>query len=245
MTTARTGSTPTPFGFVGQGQYQTDADTGLMLLGHRYYDASTGRFLSADPAQVGTNWYEYCDNDPLNRADPSGLYSFDNYNPGGTNGQHSTLPINATGNQGGNPTLNVSSGGDKPTTGVIKITIGSGTIQTTIVPPQSSQPPGSPTGTTGAGPGSGTILGTFPIGKIGPVGLQGSIGGTGKLDGSSTGRTTVGMTGTSTTTNKGVTTTSGTGTVGYNPGGGWTVGVTQTGGTLRKGTTMLTIGYSG
>jgi RHS repeat-associated protein len=81
MTTARTGSTPTPFGFVGEGQYQTDADTGLMLLGHRYYDASTGRFLSADPAQAGTNWYDYCDNNPLDRADPSGYdpgYSFGN-----------------------------------------------------------------------------------------------------------------------------------------------------------------------
>jgi hypothetical protein len=37
MTVSRTGSTATPFGFVGAGQYQSDADSGLMLLGHRMY----------------------------------------------------------------------------------------------------------------------------------------------------------------------------------------------------------------
>ena len=45
-----------------------------MLLGHRYYDASLGRFLSSDPAQSGSNWYAYCDNDPLVRVDPTGRY---------------------------------------------------------------------------------------------------------------------------------------------------------------------------
>ena len=53
MLVASTGSNPTPFGFVGGSQYQTDADSGLMLLGHRYYDASIGRFISRDPAYAG------------------------------------------------------------------------------------------------------------------------------------------------------------------------------------------------
>ncbi len=44
-----------------------------MLLGHRYYDASLGRFLSSDPVQAGSNWYAYCDNNPLVRVDPTGL----------------------------------------------------------------------------------------------------------------------------------------------------------------------------
>ena len=35
MTVSRTGSTATPFGFVGAQQYQTDADSALQLLGHR------------------------------------------------------------------------------------------------------------------------------------------------------------------------------------------------------------------
>ena len=53
MLIASTGSNPTPFGFVGGSQYQTDADSGLMLLGHRYYDASIGRFISRDPIYAG------------------------------------------------------------------------------------------------------------------------------------------------------------------------------------------------
>ncbi|MCW3052755.1 MAG: repeat-containing protein, partial [Chthonomonadales bacterium] len=72
VTVSRTGTTPTPFGFVGNGQYQTDSDSGLMLLGHRYYDASVGRFISSDPAKSGNNWYAYCNNNPLNGTDPSG-----------------------------------------------------------------------------------------------------------------------------------------------------------------------------
>ena len=55
MTVSRTGTTPTPFGFVGAGQYQTDGDSRLQLLGNRYYDPSIGRFLSSDPH---TGWYQ-------------------------------------------------------------------------------------------------------------------------------------------------------------------------------------------
>jgi len=52
--------------------YQED-ETGLRLLGHRYYDASTGRFLTRDPIKDGRNWYSYCDGDPINGVDPTGL----------------------------------------------------------------------------------------------------------------------------------------------------------------------------
>ena len=72
-TVAASGSTPTPFGFAGQAGYQTDSDTGLKLLGYRYYDSSTGRFISRDPIQDGDNWYVYCDNDPMNGVDSKGL----------------------------------------------------------------------------------------------------------------------------------------------------------------------------
>ncbi len=77
-TLAATGA-GTPFGFAGQHGYQSDANSGLMRLGHRYYDPSVGRFLSRDPIQDGYNWYAYCDNDPVNTIDPSGL---SNDNPG-------------------------------------------------------------------------------------------------------------------------------------------------------------------
>ncbi|MBS1714229.1 MAG: hypothetical protein JST30_07815 [Armatimonadetes bacterium] len=56
-------------GFFGYGE----EDTGLQHVGHRYYDPSTGRFLTRDPAYDGPNWYAYCLGDPVNSADPSGL----------------------------------------------------------------------------------------------------------------------------------------------------------------------------
>ena len=73
MQVSRSGSTATPFGFVGAGQYQTDADSGPMLCGHRQYDVSVGRFISSDPVCDGDNWYAYCENGPLIAADLSGL----------------------------------------------------------------------------------------------------------------------------------------------------------------------------
>ena len=73
---SRTGTTPTPFGFVGASQYQTDKDSGLLLLGHRYYDPSIGRFLSQDPIQDGDNWYKYADNNPLTKIDPKGQFAW-------------------------------------------------------------------------------------------------------------------------------------------------------------------------
>jgi hypothetical protein len=38
MLVASSGSTQTPFGFGGGHGYQTDTDSGLRLLGHRYYE---------------------------------------------------------------------------------------------------------------------------------------------------------------------------------------------------------------
>lgn len=67
-----TGTWSGPFGYAGGFGYQEDA-TGLKLLGHRYYDSSTGRFLTRDPIKDGRNWYAYCENDPIGGADPSGL----------------------------------------------------------------------------------------------------------------------------------------------------------------------------
>jgi RHS repeat-associated protein len=72
MVVASSGSTPKPFGFAGQHGYQSDS-TGLQRLGHRYYDASTGRFISRDPIRDGYNWYNYCAGDPVNGVDPQGL----------------------------------------------------------------------------------------------------------------------------------------------------------------------------
>lgn len=68
-----TGTPRGPFGFVGKAGYQEDGDSGLKLLGHRYYDASTGRFLTRDRAKDGRNWYVYCRSNALKSVDPDGL----------------------------------------------------------------------------------------------------------------------------------------------------------------------------
>jgi RHS repeat-associated protein len=67
-----TGTWKGPFGYAGGFGYQEDS-SGLKLLGHRYYDPTTGRFLSRDPVKDGRNWYSYCANDPLASFDPDGL----------------------------------------------------------------------------------------------------------------------------------------------------------------------------
>lgn len=60
---------PTPFGYSGE---YCDAETGLIYLRARYYDPSSGRFISEDPIRDGVNWYAYCAGDPVNFVDPSG-----------------------------------------------------------------------------------------------------------------------------------------------------------------------------
>ena len=70
---SRTGQSPTQKGFASGFGYQEDGESGFKLLGHRYYDPETGRFLSRDPAQDGRNWYCYCDNNPLKCIDAAGL----------------------------------------------------------------------------------------------------------------------------------------------------------------------------
>lgn len=72
MRLSSVGSSDRPFEFGGRVGYQTDEDSLLMLLGHRYYDASTGRFLTRDPQKEGNNWYSYAQNRPTVYLDPSG-----------------------------------------------------------------------------------------------------------------------------------------------------------------------------
>jgi RHS repeat-associated protein len=72
MVIGSTGTWKGPFGYSGSAGYQED-ETGLQLLGHRYYDSSTGRFITRDHMEMGRNWYAYCDNNPVNVTDASGL----------------------------------------------------------------------------------------------------------------------------------------------------------------------------
>ena len=64
-------SSVTPFGYAGG---YTDP-TGLIYFVNRYYDPSTGQFLSVDPLVGITDQpYEYAGSDPVNGSDPLGLY---------------------------------------------------------------------------------------------------------------------------------------------------------------------------
>lgn len=51
-----------------------DVEAGHYQTAARVYDPRLGRFLSEDPIQDGTNWYMAFGNDPVNYADPSGLF---------------------------------------------------------------------------------------------------------------------------------------------------------------------------
>jgi RHS repeat-associated protein len=70
-----TGSLSGDFLFAGE---QSDKGTGLVYLRARYYDPSTGRFISKDPfggfatIPASLNKYVYACNNPVNLTDPTG-----------------------------------------------------------------------------------------------------------------------------------------------------------------------------
>ena len=61
-----------PFLFTGQ---QFDESEGNYYLRNRYYTPAYGRFLVADPIRLqgGMNMYAYCNGNPINYVDPTGL----------------------------------------------------------------------------------------------------------------------------------------------------------------------------
>lgn len=74
-----------PWGYSGK---RVDQESGFILIGHRYYDPETGRWISPDPALFidGPNLYAFVHNNPLHYLDRSGLSSenrhskeFENY----------------------------------------------------------------------------------------------------------------------------------------------------------------------
>jgi len=68
----REGSHDTPFLFTGFFGNQTD-DNGLIHMRARSYNPLIRRFVNADPAQQGWNWYAYAAGNPLGFVDPTGL----------------------------------------------------------------------------------------------------------------------------------------------------------------------------
>lgn len=83
-------------GYNFQGQ-EKDTETGLIYLRARYYDPSTGTFLSRDQYEgdlktpITQNDYPYAGNNPINKSDPSGLWYIN------LNGSFGVRAINAGG----------------------------------------------------------------------------------------------------------------------------------------------------
>ena len=59
-----------PFRYSGE---YLDFETNTIYLRARYYNPTTGRFLTEDSARAGLNWYTYCNNNPILFIDPLGL----------------------------------------------------------------------------------------------------------------------------------------------------------------------------
>jgi RHS repeat-associated protein len=70
--TASTGSLTNRFQYTGR---EFDSETNLYYLRARYFDPSSGRFLSEDPIKFGAgiNFYSYVKNQPIDFLDPYGL----------------------------------------------------------------------------------------------------------------------------------------------------------------------------
>jgi RHS repeat-associated protein len=72
---ATTTAKPFEFNLRFAGQYE-DTESGYHYNWHRYYDPSTGRYLTPDPIGLagGLNGYGYAGQDPMGAVDPWGLY---------------------------------------------------------------------------------------------------------------------------------------------------------------------------
>ncbi len=69
-----------------------DKDTGLVHFGYREYDPSIGRFITPDPLGLAggdVDVYGYCADDPVNGADPLGLWGDFGEGIGGAGGRRS------------------------------------------------------------------------------------------------------------------------------------------------------------
>jgi len=70
-----------PFGFTG---YQTDDVSGAYYAQARFYNPNIGRFTAEDFMKDRLNWYGYCDGNPVNLIDPTGLVCEANNTPSNT-----------------------------------------------------------------------------------------------------------------------------------------------------------------
>lgn len=62
---------------IGYNGKQYDSGTGWYNYGFRDYNPQTGRFTTQDPIRDGSNWFVYCNGDPVNFVDLLGLEAGD------------------------------------------------------------------------------------------------------------------------------------------------------------------------
>jgi RHS repeat-associated protein len=80
--TRTTTGTTSAFGYAGQ---YTDTESGLQWLRARYYDPTTGQFLTVDPLAAATGArYAYAGSDPIANSDPTGLFCVFGHNSDGS-----------------------------------------------------------------------------------------------------------------------------------------------------------------
>jgi RHS repeat-associated protein len=71
------GTPVSPFGFAGQYSDTSSDLSGFVNMRARWYDAETGQFTTVDPLFSETDQaYDYAVDDPVNAADPSGLWTY-------------------------------------------------------------------------------------------------------------------------------------------------------------------------
>ncbi|UVS80547.1 Cell wall-associated polypeptide [Actinokineospora sp. UTMC 2448] len=68
-------ATANPFRYLGGHTLRN----GTVHFGHRYYNPAWGRFTTLDPTGQERNLYAYAQADPINRTDPTGAYSTDDF----------------------------------------------------------------------------------------------------------------------------------------------------------------------
>jgi RHS repeat-associated protein len=82
---SRTGTTPTPFQYIGTKGYYTDPNNRIYVRA-RTYQPNYARWMSVDPLWPGESAYGYARNNPVRWVDRSGMET-DPCAPGGSNRQ--------------------------------------------------------------------------------------------------------------------------------------------------------------
>jgi RHS repeat-associated protein len=75
----RSGSSSEDQGYVANLGHRKDGESSLTYMRARYYEPSTGRFISQDPATHGLNWFTYAYNSPTNLVDATGKWPADKW----------------------------------------------------------------------------------------------------------------------------------------------------------------------